>query len=83
MRKIFLALGSATLLGAVAPVQTGNEETAIEGYRKWFCDTPEAVDMAPRIALSCIGPAEWDRSPENPHVRTLFKVYVNSAGRRR
>ncbi|CAN5559119.1 hypothetical protein BH11ARM2_BH11ARM2_24900 [soil metagenome] len=36
--------------------------------------------MAPRIALSCVGPASWDTSPKNPHVRTLFKVYVNPAG---
>ncbi len=50
-------------------------------YRTWKCVTPQAVDMTPAIAMSCIGPASWDTSPKNPHVRKRFKVWVNPIGR--
>jgi len=49
-------------------------------YRKWHLVTPQAVDMAPAIAMSCIGPSIWDQEP-NPHVGRMFKVYVNATGK--
>jgi hypothetical protein len=53
----------------------------LKAYRTWTCVTPQAVDMAPAIAISCIGPASWDSSEKNPHIRKRFKVWVNPIGR--
>lgn len=36
--------------------------------------------MSPRVALSCVGPRPYDQQP-NPHVPTVFVVYVNKTGR--
>lgn len=53
----------------------------LKAYRSWTCVTPQAVDMAPAIAMSCVGPASWDADPKNPHLRKRFKVWVNPVGR--
>lgn len=53
----------------------------LKAYRSWTCVTPKAVDMAPRIAVLCVGPSPEDASPDNPHVRKRFKVWVNPVGR--
>lgn len=53
----------------------------LKAYRTWTCVTPQAVDMAPVIAVSCIGPASWDSSEKNPHLRKRFKVWVNPLGK--
>lgn len=81
----FAAVGLLTLgvgFGAQHSAPHPTDSTAqIRAYRDWFCVTPQPIDMAPEIALSCVGPAEWDRSPKNPHVQTLYKVFVNSVGK--
>lgn len=53
----------------------------LAAYQTWTCVTPRAVDMTPSIAMSCVGPRSWDVSPQNPHVKKRFKVWVNPTGR--
>ncbi len=53
----------------------------LSAYRTWTCVTPQAVDMAPRIALLCTLPPSWDTAKENPHLKKRFKVWVNPVGR--
>lgn len=52
----------------------------VQPYRTWKCVTPEGVDMDRAMALLCAGPPSWDRGSQNPHVHTVFKVYVNPIG---
>jgi len=59
----------------------GSPTKRFANYRRWVLVTPNPVDMAPAVAVSCIGPAEWDRNPTNPHFPRVFRVFVNSAGR--
>jgi len=79
--RSFLLLASASVLAASvvsSPKDTPGKE--LKAYRSWFAVTPQPVDMAPSIALSCAGPGRFDQAP-NPHIRHVFKVFVNSVGK--
>ncbi|AIE86300.1 cytochrome P460 family protein [Fimbriimonas ginsengisoli] len=87
MRAIFAMVGCGVLAAGMAPMRQQSAAKDSEGvrqeigsYRTWQCVTPRPVDMTPSIAMSCIGPATWDRSP-NPHFQYVFKVYVNQLGK--
>jgi hypothetical protein len=73
-------VGIVGLLGALAP-REDPELRSVREYRDWKPITPKPVDMAPVIAVSCVGPGKLDREP-NPHIRAAFRVYVNKKGER-
>lgn len=81
MVRGFLILASVAVL-ATAAVQTPNGTSLdkLKAYRSWFAVTPQPVDMAPSIAMSCIGPGPLDQAP-NPHIPYVFKVFVNPEGK--
>jgi len=84
MSRIVALAGVACLVAGFVPQGPAPRGTPIEsfqGYRSWYCDTPEAKDMATAVAASCIGPPSWDMNPVNPHVPRLFKIYVNPTGK--
>lgn len=80
--RALLCLASSFIL-ATAAMQRGNSTPVakLRGYRTWYSVTPQPVDMSPTIAMSCIGPGRLDQAP-NPHVSTVFKVFVNAQGKK-
>jgi len=82
MRSLFLA--SAAILFAAggfhpaAKQSTGTEK--FRGYRSWYCDTPQALDMDAKLALRCL-PPNLPQDPMDPHERYFFKIWVNPAGK--
>ncbi|RYD31008.1 MAG: hypothetical protein EOP85_23210 [Verrucomicrobiaceae bacterium] len=83
MRTLALLAGAGLLGYSILPEDDASDAfKAVQKYRAWHCVTPEAMDMVASTAVLCRGPMSWDTDPHNPHFRTLYKVYVNEAGKR-
>lgn len=63
----------------------------LRDYKKWQQVTVRAAPMSPDVAELCVAPRMGDRdlqilkaqaSPQNPHTRKYFRVYVNDKGKK-
>lgn len=76
-----LLLGSALLAVGVSQQTKPDAGSAVRDYRSWTLVTAQPVDMAPAIAMSCVGPGPITRDPKNPHTSAVFQVWVNQKGK--